>query len=235
MANEWSDEQCAKYLAACLVGDAAHTLALRDDYMWTFGELFEALDERYGQTGSQFLVRSKLRRIKQAPNQGLQSLADEIVKLVRVCAHSQREHDRLAVDSFIEALNDSEVRRHLLEDEPINIQGALRRAKRFYDIQMASRAGLRNPRAFATENMPDNNHALLAELEQLRMRQGHLEQELHAARQMNQGYPNRGRGGNNLGGQDPRFQSRGPGDTNNPRGSDNPDWRSHGPPGQPPR
>ena len=28
----------------------------------------------------------KLRRIKQDPNQSLQSLADEIVKLVRVCA-----------------------------------------------------------------------------------------------------------------------------------------------------
>ena len=116
-------------MAACLVGNAAYTLALKDNGDWSFKELWDALDAwaAYWRPNSEFLIRNTLRKVRQQNNQSLQPLADKILQLVRGCSNSQRERDRLAVDAFIEALSDLEVRRYLLEKEPTNIQEALKK------------------------------------------------------------------------------------------------------------
>ena len=228
-ANKWSEDDCGRYLAACLIGNAAYTLALKDNGDWSFKELWDALEERYGQPSSEFLVRNKLRKVRQQNNQSLQSLADEILQLVRGCSNSQWERDRLAVDAFIEALSDLEVRRYLLEKEPTNIQEALKKARKFDDIKSASGVPFRNPRVFNTEqstnqNVPDP----YKELEELKAKQAQLEYELMMARQelSNNYHPPNNRGGFHQRGQPPRFHR---GDQNNRggyMGSENPNWRN---------
>ena len=183
-ANGWCDEECGRYLAACLVGNAAYTLALKEDGNWSFRELWSALDERYGQPSSEFLVRNKLRQVRQQPNQPLQALADDILQLVKGCSSSQVERDRLSVDAFIEALADIDVKRYLLENEPTNIQDALRKARKFNDIKFASVGNQRTPRVFynSGSNAPIGPDPF-KEIEALKARQAQLEHELMLARQ----------------------------------------------------
>ena len=225
-ANRWSTEECGMYLAACLVGNAAYTLALKDSGEWTFEELWEALEERYGQPSSEFIVRNKLRKVRQQPNQGLQSLADQILQLVRGCSTSQSERDRLAVDAFIEALFDLEVRRYLLENEPANIQEALKRARKFLDIKSASGIPSRNPRVFNNDEVRGpNGMDPFKEIEELRAKQTRLEHELMMARQQtasNMHQPNRG-GYNRV--HSSNFRG-GLNNQGNQRGSDSSNWRN---------
>ena len=218
-ANKWGPEECGRYLAASLVGNAAYTLAMKDDGEWSFRDLWDALEERYGQPSSEFLIRNKLRKVRQQPNQPLQALADDILQLVKGCSSSQLERDRLAVDAFIEALGDVDVRRYLLENEPYNIQDALRKARKFNDIKSASGTANRNARVFGG-NGHNGGPDPYEEIERLRNRQAYLEQELRQARQGPapqdpRKYNNAPRGGHN-------GSNHGGG-----RSSDNPNWRRH--------
>ena len=218
-ANKWGPEECGRYLAASLVGNAAYTLAMKDDGEWSFRDLWDALEERYGQPSSEYLIRNKLRKVRQQPNQPLQALADDILQLVKGCSSSQLERDRLAVDAFIEALGDVDVRRYLLENEPYNIQDALRKARKFNDIKSASGTANRNARVFGG-NGHNGGPDPYEEIERLRNRQAYLEQELRQARQGPapqdpRKYNNAPRGGHN-------GSNHGGG-----RSSDNPNWRRH--------
>ena len=87
---------------------------------WSLCELCYALEERYCLTNSAFVNRSKLRRISQQKEQSIQQVADEFLKLVR-CSFSAppREHDIIAVDYFIDAIQDPELKRHIMQKEPI--------------------------------------------------------------------------------------------------------------------
>ena len=119
VANDWNDEESVKYLASSLTGDAVYVLAQKPVRSWSFIELCDALEERYGLTNSAFVNRSKLRRTTQKQGQSIQEVADEILKLVRCSFLGHvREHDKIAVDYFIDAIGDPELKRHLMQKEP---------------------------------------------------------------------------------------------------------------------
>ena len=220
VANDWDDEQSVKYLASSLTGDAVYVLAQKPVRAWTFTELCDALEERYGLTNSAFVNRSKLRRIAQHQGQTIQQVADEILKLVR-CSFSAppREHDRIAVDYFIDAISDPDLKRHLMQNEPHDIRAAVVLAKKFEEIQLATRPRV-NPRVFVTKEESDRGQAseesaklkqLCEEINRLRARQADLENKLsqseararqniyadpHPNTQRGHGYNNKGKGYN---------------------------------------
>ena len=197
MANNWDEEQCVKYLAASLTGDAVYVLQQKPLGCWRYSELCASLEERYGLTGSAFINRSKLRRFQQNPGQSYQQLADEILKLVR-CSFSGPaiEHEKIAVDYFIDAVRNQEVKRHLMQKEPNDVRSAVVLAKKFEEIMLATNTTLHNPRIYAaTEevgqmnpaeaNKPPDVDALLEEVQKLRMRQAELEHRLSASENQN--------------------------------------------------
>ena len=191
IANDWDEEQCVKYLAASLEGDAVYVLAEKPLRVWTFRDLCNALEETYGLTNSAFVNRSKLRRIAQREGQSIQQVADEILKLVRCSfAGSPAEHNRMAVGYFIDALKDDDLKRHLMQEEPDDIRRAVTSARKFQEIQSATRSRVYNPRVNMSEPMQmgmgawynePNIGALQREIATLRMRQAELEHKLSDA------------------------------------------------------
>ena len=234
VANDWDDEQSAKYLASSLTGDAVYVLAQKPVRSWSFSELCYALEERYGLTNSAFVNRSKLRRISQQKGQSMQQVADEILKKVG-CSFSAppREHDIIAVDYFIDAIQDPELKRHLMQKEPGDIRSAVVIAKKFEEIQLATLP--RVPRVFNAQETgnngqgnEENNHIreLHEEISRPKLRQADLKNKLSLSEareqrnmadnfQMGQNYGQGGRGyrQNTQGG---------------PGGAENPHWRRPG-------
>ena len=211
VANDWDDEQSVKYLASSLTGDAVYVLAQKPVRSWSFSELCYALEERYGLTNSAFVNRSKLRRISQQKGQSIQQVADY----------------------FIDAIQDPELKRHLMQKEPGDIRSAVVIAKKFEEIQLATLP--RVPRVFnaqETGNMgqgnEENNHIreLHEEITRLRLRQADLENKLSLseARGQRNMADNFQRGQNyGQGGRGYRQNTQG-----GPVGAENPNWRRQG-------
>ena len=236
VANDWNDEQSVKYLASSLTGDAVYVLAQKPVRSWSFSELCDALEERYGLTNSAFVNRSKLRRITQKQGQSIQEVADEILKLVR-CSFSGhvREHDKIAVDYFIDAMGDPELKRHLMQKEPGDIRTAVAIGKKFEEIQLATRTRAINPRVFATNEgrgveQPQGGveqaaklQSLYEEINRLRLRQADLEHRLSQRGNMAQQelmHPNMGHHRGQAPREHPNYNHNG-----GRSGSNNPNWR----------
>ena len=107
IANDWSEDQCKKYLASSLTGDTVYVLAGKDIRSWTNSDLCRAIEEKYGVSNSQYVNRNRLCRVTQRSGQTIQQLADGITKLARHSFSSVQEEENLAVDDFIDAINDA--------------------------------------------------------------------------------------------------------------------------------
>ena len=156
--NGWTAPEKAAFLATSLDGSAANILgALPADQRKEYSALITALGTRFGCSVQKELNRVRLRnRRRQRGEPLLVVVADDVERLARLTyadasIDTQNIH---AMEQFIEAICDDDLRVRVLQSRPTNLQEALRSALELESYTLAVR---RTPMVRAMESVPDNN------------------------------------------------------------------------------
>ena len=131
-SNGWTEERSGKRLASALKGAALTALtelpkADRTNYQAIVG----ALSSRFGLRQQATKLRMLLEKRKQAVGEGLVELAMDIEKLVRGAYPDDPKcyRDAKGVQSFLDAMRDTDLKKMLALTTPATIQEALTRAE----------------------------------------------------------------------------------------------------------
>ena len=131
--NRWDDETRRQILLVRLRGPAQRlVLGLPEATLDDYAALRAALRARFLPPERVSLHRTELRTRRRQRGEPLSSLADDILLLAARAypdadANGQALVHQIALDAFVDALDDS-LRRRVREREPANVQEALRRA-----------------------------------------------------------------------------------------------------------
>ena len=155
--NDWDYQTKSLYLASNLTGGARALLneldcRKRRDYDC----LIEALKTRFGSENQAEVFKSKLQTRVKGKDEKIPELAQNIKKLTRKaypCATSD-VIDVLAIDYFIDALNDSDIRLRLREISPKTLSEAEKIAARLEAHRIADRD--RGKNQVMSVNQPEN-------------------------------------------------------------------------------
>ena len=128
--NGWSQAEAARMLKACLSDSVALVLrkSLRKDNV-PLGALFEALDERYDVPGPDYVLKGKVRRTLQRPDQSVDDYQTELVKVLS--GRLDAEDSEVALEQFIYGLHDPKMQKHVGKRMPIDLHDALRIAREY--------------------------------------------------------------------------------------------------------
>ena len=132
-ANGWAPQQSALVLKACLNENAALFLRRnlrRQDA--TLEEIFQCLDERYCAPGPEYVLRGKLRRLTQRPDQSVSSYQLELMALM--ANRADVEESAWAVEQFIYGLNDTYMQKYVAKRCPADLHDALTYAKAYEEM-----------------------------------------------------------------------------------------------------
>ena len=155
--NGWTAPEKAAFLATSLDGSAANILgALPADQRKEYSALITALGTRFGCSVQKELNRVRLRNRRRQRGEPLVVVADDVERLARLTyadasIDTQNIH---AMEQFIEAICDDDLRVRVLQSRPTNLQEALRSALELESYTLAVR---RTPTVRAMESVPDNN------------------------------------------------------------------------------
>ena len=128
--NRWDDDDKLAHLRISLRGSAALLLSADGAHCSTFEELVDKLKRRYGTEGQVALYRTQLRTRRRGRDESLQSLYLDISRLTALAYPGRpTEHgDAIAVDSFIDALEDDNLELRVRDREPKDLDEAYRTA-----------------------------------------------------------------------------------------------------------
>lgn len=142
--NRWDDPMCRQIMIVRLRGAAQRLIqglapAVRNDYQ----QLRAALRQRFLPPERTTLHRAELRGRRRRTDESLTSLADDITILTaraypEAGEPAQPMLTQIALDSFLDALDDS-LRRRVRESEPANLAAALRRALTLESLDQSER------------------------------------------------------------------------------------------------
>lgn len=161
--NQWSLENKARFLAAALKGRAQTVLqSLPFGQHTNFEAMVTLLRTRFDPEGREQLYRTQLRGRRQKPKETLMELAQDIqINIDRAYSEmAETAKDELAIDYFLGALPDSEVRTRILQMRPSSLQDALRSAIELEAISTAEQERTGNAKSHpskiraATEQPP---------------------------------------------------------------------------------
>ena len=141
--NGWDAEEQCLQLQACLHGMAAQVLCYGKSGEWTFEELFNKLEGRFGTEDRADEFLAKLETRKRGANETLQHLYHDIEKLVALsCPGPPSAHsDRYAVWWFLRALGDAELAEKVRDKQPKTLDEAFKMAQRFESFRVAIAGG----------------------------------------------------------------------------------------------
>ena len=129
--NGWDKKRRAIHLATSLSGQAATTLAsLPHQKRTDYDALVMALNSRFGVAHQTELARVQFRNRKRLKDEALPELACDIERLVQQAypEASSVMHETLAIDQFIDALVDEDMRLRLRQSKANTLQEALKLA-----------------------------------------------------------------------------------------------------------
>ena len=155
--NGWTSPEKADFLATSMDGSAANILgAIPADRRKDYSELVTALETRFGCSVQKELNLVRLRNHRRQRGGPLVEVADDVERLARLTyadasSDTQNIH---AMEQFIEAICDDDLRVRVLQSRPTNLQEALRSALELESYTLAVR---RTPTVRAMESVPDNN------------------------------------------------------------------------------
>ena len=144
-------------MATSLDGSEANILgAIPADRRKDYSALVTALETRFGCSVQKELNRVRLRNRRRQRGEPLVVVADDVVRLARLTyadasIDTQNIH---AMEQFIEAICDDDLRVRVLQSRPTNLQEALRSALELESYTLAVR---RTPTVRAMESVPDSN------------------------------------------------------------------------------
>ena len=126
--NNWTDAQKANYLAVSLRGSAQELLGdMAPEQRHDYDTLVANLSARFGSQGQTELFRVQLKSRQRKANESLPELAQAVRRLV-ARAYPQatnRLRDILALDHFVDALLDSELRLRLKQSKPKDLDESI--------------------------------------------------------------------------------------------------------------
>ncbi|KAF6207043.1 hypothetical protein GE061_018281 [Apolygus lucorum] len=131
-ANGWSEERSGKRLASALKGGALTVLSeLPRAERTNYQAILKALSSRFGLRHQATRMRMLLEKRKQVAGEGLAELASDIERMVRAAYPDDPKayRDTKGVQSFLDALRDTDLKRMLALTTPATVQEALRRAE----------------------------------------------------------------------------------------------------------
>src|SRR5262249_14707742 len=95
-----------------------------------FDTLVARLRQRFGTDGQAAMYRAQLRSRRRAKGESLQSLYLDVMRLVSLAFPGPRsEHrDSLAIDAFLESIDDEDIRKRVHDRQPTDLDAAYRMA-----------------------------------------------------------------------------------------------------------
>ena len=142
--NEWSEAEKLAQLKAALRGPAAQVL-LSEEGPQSFASLCDELRENFGTKGFETQFESQLKVRRRKRGESLRELYQDIHRLVLLAYPDSkgRLRDKLAMESFIDGLNDAEFALKVRNLSPQDLQSAYRTALILESNQMlVSRGGI---------------------------------------------------------------------------------------------
>jgi hypothetical protein len=130
--NHWREDEALAQLKGALRGVAAHVLLMNNKMQFTLKSLKEVLRQRFGDTQQSSRYRMELRKRRRQAGESLQSLYSDISRLAML-AHPGGDdelHQRLAVEAFIDSLNDHHLEEQLANTFPSTLEEAYSMALR---------------------------------------------------------------------------------------------------------
>ena len=129
-ANCWNQNEAARVLKSSLDDDVALMLRRRlrrGDA--TLEDVFAALDARFNVPGPDYVLRSKVRRTTQKPNQTVAQFQKELMRVLacRVDAEESPE----ALEQFVHGMIDPRMQKYVAKRQPEDIHEALVYAREF--------------------------------------------------------------------------------------------------------
>ena len=140
--NAWQYRQKSLYLANCLTGDARSILSELDhDVRRDYNTLVEKLANRFGSVNRSEIFRTQLKSRIRSKAESIPELAHAIKKLVRQAYPGVNKDviETLAIDNFIDALTDSDIRLRVRELGPKTLTDAERTALRLESHKIADK------------------------------------------------------------------------------------------------
>ena len=128
-ANGWNNASRAITLACNLRGSAQALLSnLTPEIRQNYDQLVTTLTERFEPQNQCEIYKAQLKQRIRKRDEGLPDLAQDIKRLTRMAYPSTflDLRDTLSKDSFIEALNDAEMKLFICQKEPSTIDDAVR-------------------------------------------------------------------------------------------------------------
>lgn len=158
--NGWSNQIKALYLASSLTGSARSLLGeLTEIQKRDFESLVEVMRKRYGTRHKAEIFRSNLKSVIRQPGQSITELAQQIKKLTRQ-AYPDASSDLteiLALDAFVDSLDNSEIRLRLRECCPTTIAEAETIAVRLETHRQVDKQRLQSVNVISQANRCNNS------------------------------------------------------------------------------
>ena len=145
--NGWSDAQKATHLAVSLQGPARELLCdMPRDMRHSYGQLSQNLSARFGSQGRTDLFRTQLKSRVRRSGESLPELSQAITRLVsRAYPQATVElREIMAMDYFIDALQDGDIRLRLKQGKPTSISEAVNMAIELEAFQLAEKDRMRS-------------------------------------------------------------------------------------------
>jgi hypothetical protein len=129
--NGWKDGDKVAHLRWSLTGIAAQLLWDTSDLKYK--ELVEKLKGRFGGKGMEEKFQNELRYRRRGKGEGLRELAQDVRRLMALAYPGERSSlaEHIARDSFLSALDDSELELRIREHDPVDLDAAVKMALRF--------------------------------------------------------------------------------------------------------
>ncbi|MEZ4720247.1 MAG: RNase H-like domain-containing protein [Flavobacteriales bacterium] len=126
--NEWQREDKAAYLRTSLRGNAALLVASSCNKWASYREIVQTLTKRYGTDGQTSMYRAQLKTKRRGRNESLQELYHEITRLIALAYPGEMSElrDAIAVDAFLESLDDDTFEIRIRDRQPKNLDEAFR-------------------------------------------------------------------------------------------------------------
>lgn len=116
--NGWDDIEALKVLLTRLAGSATYVIAQRKVHDWTYHTLIDALDTHYDNKKPEFLVKTKLKRIRQLPGETVQDFAMKLYKLGSGKFETQAQEDYELLDAFTYNVSDKKIMKAIVKQRP---------------------------------------------------------------------------------------------------------------------